>query len=137
MIKFVKLGLLLLIIGIVISVGTSKADGSVHWGPVVLPASSGPYTSKNYYKNEVSNQAMHVTESLDTISGDYRIVLARTYKLDVTSYSPWIVTEKGKYVKWDYDAHRYVANYNVRLKAQRSTLTKVNYWAAWIYNYWA
>lgn len=131
--RVIKMGLLLLVLGIIVSVATTNAVG---WAPVTLSAFRGVYKSGTYTKTKECPQGIKTTDAVDTWSGDYRIVQAQTYNDEYRSLSNKVDTQKGVYVTWGNNVgNTYRGNYSIQLNAKKATASAVNYWGTWSLDY--
>lgn len=131
--KKIKLLLGAFIISCVLSVSGVSAKYLSFVG-VKLPAWSGVYTSSKVTKSTNGYQYIKTSGATDLLSGDGRAISARVYGAG-TSY---VGATTGKWIKLqDNNQYTTVAgiDYQIQLKATKSTLSKVSYNGIWDLDY--
>lgn len=101
---------------------------------IKIPAFSAIYTSSEHAKDTNNQQYIKKIDCTDNISGDGRVILARTYSPYAgVGYSSWIETPKGSNATWG-SQNTTIAGYKIQLKSNKSLPTAATFYGTWNLN---
>ncbi|MBS7020855.1 MAG: hypothetical protein KH135_03160 [Firmicutes bacterium] len=101
---------------------------------VQIPILGNIWTSGIETKQNWGIQEVMKTDATDNVSGDGRVILARTYEMTGGgNYSSWITVPKGSWANWgNYNADK--DQYRLQLKSQKNLITTASFYGNWSIN---
>lgn len=132
--KRIKVVLGIFIFSIIFSISGVSAVVPQDWINVKLPAFSGIVEGDYYvYKTIEGQQYNNTILTQDSLTKKERAISVRTVRFGGLS-SSWIDSPQGSIVTWssaDANNNTRPGDYNLQVKATRSTLASTYYWGQW------
>lgn len=129
--KYIKCTLILFLCAISIATLGVKAKEYVI-SNITIPSLKGTWISGQKDKTSNSIQQIKKTKCVDNVSGDGRVILARTYSmLDPAGYSTWIEVPYS-YANWGGETD-HIGSFKLSLQSNKLLPTTATFSGSWTY----
>ncbi|MBO5138095.1 MAG: hypothetical protein J6B89_00435 [Bacilli bacterium] len=131
--KYLKITMTIFVLTTVFAIYNANA-ATVGLANIKIPTFSTIYMSTEHQKDTENQQYIKKIDCTDNLSGDGRVILARTYSPYAgVGYSSWIEAPKGSNATWGNE-NKTVAGYKIQLKSNKSLPTAATFYGTWTLN---